>query len=287
MQRGPNTDNGPEEADQRRSMIRVLARGWRLLGAPSHAIDRRRRHGSHARLKDSLLGAQPAPSENDPWARFSGAMARQAVEEALGVLPPDQLEMVGLAYFEGLTNHAIAQQMGVSVPTVRRRLKAALAHMSSYLNERGGGTWALAPLVARLATEQRRPRHLAQMAVGTFVAATVVTAGGHAAVSQLSPHLGLPPTTSVQQSRVQATIGADRDWSGPRTTVAAAAAPQPAADPGAEAAAAASTLAGVNAVNSVNSVTRVVQPAAGSLLQTVTNPPTQLLPLKPAPPPLP
>jgi RNA polymerase sigma factor (sigma-70 family) len=283
VQQGPNTENGPNEADQRRNMIRVLARGWRLLGAPGHAIDRRRRHGSHARLKDSLLGTQPSPAENDPWARFSGAMARQAVEEALGVLPPDQLEMVGLAYFEGLTNQAIAERTGVSVPTVRRRLRTALARMSAYLNERGGGTWALAPLVARLATDHRRPgKHLAQLVAGTFVAATVVTAGGHAAMSQIRLH-PTPATPSVRQDQVQATAGERSAPAG--STMAANALPaavQPATD---SVSAPVDTLPDVTAV--AGGLTTTVEPAVGSVLRTAGHPSTQILPPKPGVPALP
>jgi RNA polymerase sigma factor (sigma-70 family) len=203
MERRPSAEDGADKIQQRRNMIRALARGWRLVGAPGHTVDRRRRRGYYTRLKESLLGTEQAAGEHDPWARFSGAMARQAVEEALAVLPDDQLEIVGMAYFEGLTNHAIARRMGISVAMVRRRLRSALSRMSSYLSARGGGTWALAPIVARLLEDRHRPaRHVVQFAAGTVLAATVITMAVH--VSSI-PFTGAPaPRPAIaQQAQTQ------------------------------------------------------------------------------------
>ena len=143
MWRGPEVEQLPGAGDrpngsssQGRSLVVALARGWLLMGSPSNPIDPRRRGGSHRRLKDILLGTGETRASDDPWARFSGAMDRQALEEALAALSEEQLELVGLAYFEGRTNRAIAEHLGLSVATVQRRLRSALQGMSAYLRER-------------------------------------------------------------------------------------------------------------------------------------------------------
>ena len=180
-------------ASERRSLILALARGWLLVGSPSNPVDPRRRIGSHRRLKDILLGTAESRASRDPWARFSGAMDRQALEEALAALGEEQLELVGLAYFEGRTNKVIANQLGLSVATVQRRLRAAIQSMSQYLRERGAGTWSL--ITGQGLLEGRRwrswldgwpwdqlatpVRDLAQTAAGALVVVAVVGAGAH------------------------------------------------------------------------------------------------------------
>jgi DNA-binding CsgD family transcriptional regulator len=63
-------------------------------------------------------------------------MARQAIDEALHELPAKQKQVVKLAYFGGLTNREIAQELGLSVSEVRRVLRASLATVGAHF-ERG------------------------------------------------------------------------------------------------------------------------------------------------------
>jgi hypothetical protein len=63
-------------------------------------------------------------------------MARQAVDEAMNELPTQHRQVVKLAYFGGLTNREIANQLGLSVGGVRRLLRASLSTVATYL-ERG------------------------------------------------------------------------------------------------------------------------------------------------------
>jgi Sigma-70, region 4 len=67
---------------------------------------------------------------------FSSAMARQAIDEAMNELPTQHRQVVKLAYFGGLTNRQIAQQLGLTVGGVRNRLRESLAVVSAYV-ERG------------------------------------------------------------------------------------------------------------------------------------------------------
>jgi predicted DNA-binding protein (UPF0251 family) len=70
------------------------------------------------------------------WTRFSGAMVRQAVDDGVRMLPPQQKELIKLAYFGGLSNAEIAQRMGINISSVERGLKQAVAAVSEYV-ERG------------------------------------------------------------------------------------------------------------------------------------------------------
>jgi RNA polymerase sigma-70 factor, ECF subfamily len=51
---------------------------------------------------------------------------RKEVREALEVLPPEQRQVIELAYFGGLTQTRIADQLGIPVGTVKTRTLAAM-----------------------------------------------------------------------------------------------------------------------------------------------------------------
>jgi RNA polymerase sigma factor (sigma-70 family) len=105
-------------------------RSWLATGARRVPIDRRRARGAESHLKKILVGAPSGAVD------FSSAMARQAVDEALHALPPQHKQVVKLAYFAGLTNSEIAQELGLTVSEVRRMLRASLATVGAHF-ERG------------------------------------------------------------------------------------------------------------------------------------------------------
>jgi hypothetical protein len=63
-------------------------------------------------------------------------MIRHAVDEALRALPSQDKQLVKLAYFGGLSNREIAQNIGMTEATVQRRLRRAIDAISEYI-ERG------------------------------------------------------------------------------------------------------------------------------------------------------
>jgi len=105
-------------------------RSWLATGARRVPIDRRRARGAESHLKKILVGAPSGAVD------FSSAMARQAVDEGLHELPPQHKQVVKLAYFGGLTNREIAQELGLTVSDVRRVLRASLATVGAHF-ERG------------------------------------------------------------------------------------------------------------------------------------------------------
>jgi RNA polymerase sigma factor (sigma-70 family) len=105
-------------------------RSWLSTGARRVPIDRRRARGAEGHLKKILVG-DPSGAVD-----FSSAMARQAVDEALHELPPQHNQVVKLAFFAGLTNREIADELGLNVSEVRRVLRSSLASVGAHL-ERG------------------------------------------------------------------------------------------------------------------------------------------------------
>jgi len=108
-------------------------RTWLLTGVRKPPFDRRRIRGAHKGLKKMLVeGTVPAEGPL-PWNDFSSAMVRQAVDEALNALPAEHKQAVKLAYFGGLSNQQVAEQLGVGEGVVDRRLREALARVSAYI----------------------------------------------------------------------------------------------------------------------------------------------------------
>jgi len=131
-------------------------RSWLMTGSRGTSADRRRVRGAHRGLKKILTeGMANGAEHTQPWKDFSGAMVRQAVNEALHQLPPDHEQVVKLAYFGGLSNREIAQHLGLSVGGVQRRLRLALARVSDHIEHgRAGGRRAFMALMGWLAARQ-------------------------------------------------------------------------------------------------------------------------------------
>jgi len=114
-------------------------RNWLMTGIRQRPIYRRRVRGAHKGLKQMLVeGTTDGSDEGRRWKRFSSAMVRQAVDEAVSSLPPRQKQLIKLAYFSDLTNREIAQGLGITVGSVERGLREAIARVSEYV-ERGKG----------------------------------------------------------------------------------------------------------------------------------------------------
>jgi len=112
-------------------------RTWLMTGTRRPPIDARRVRGAHKGLKRMLVeGMSNGGDRSHSWTRFSGAMVRQAVDDGVRMLPPQQRELIKLAYFGGLSNAEIAQRMGINISSVERGLKQAVAAVSEYV-ERG------------------------------------------------------------------------------------------------------------------------------------------------------
>ena len=114
------------------------------------------------------------------WKSFSGALVRQAVGEAVSLLPPRQKQLIKLAYFSDLSNREIARGLGVTLSSVERGLRQAIASVSDHV-ERGriAGRRALYALAMFLGGRWLSDAHRA-VKVGTVL---LVTASAGAVLS--------------------------------------------------------------------------------------------------------
>jgi RNA polymerase sigma-70 factor (ECF subfamily) len=113
-------------------------RTWLLTTVRNRAIDYLRGRPGRERHELELSADIPAKGTgSDPWRDVSEALERQAVRQALGSLPPDQRQVVELAYFGGYTQTEIAEIVHVPLGTVKGRTRLALEKLSSYLQGRG------------------------------------------------------------------------------------------------------------------------------------------------------
>jgi len=110
---------------------------WLLTIARTRAIDRVR---ARKRLPDSRLGREPeTAAENVPDPRAD--QERQAlsdeqvtrVRRALEHLPADQRKAIELAYYDGLSQSEIAEQLKEPLGTVKSRIRAAMTKLRDTL----------------------------------------------------------------------------------------------------------------------------------------------------------
>ena len=101
----------------------VLA--WLLVMTRTRSIDRLRARQSRPSGDNTLLPALPG---NETPALDLMLVAEQGdrVREALNALPADQRTPLELAYYEGLTQSAIAQALSQPLGTIKTRMRTAL-----------------------------------------------------------------------------------------------------------------------------------------------------------------
>ena len=136
-QPGINGVNGHSGLDSMRSW---LASGVQL-------VDRRRRFGGHGKTRKLLVvDPQARPANSEHWQSMTAALQRHTISGALSELEPEHRRVIQLAYLEGQSNRQIADAMGVSVTTVKRRLLKALERLELFIS--AAGAWLAAIMVA-------------------------------------------------------------------------------------------------------------------------------------------
>src|SRR5882762_1108987 len=151
-------------------------RNWLMTGIRQEPIFRRRVRGAHKGLKRMLVeGMADGGEKSHTWKRFSGAMVRQAVDEAVSSLPPRQKQLLKLAYFSDLSNREIAQGLGITLSSVERGLRDAIARVSEYV-ERGKGAGRKAIYAIGLFLAGRQVLKTGMLVIATATAGAVVSA---------------------------------------------------------------------------------------------------------------
>jgi RNA polymerase sigma-70 factor (ECF subfamily) len=115
---------------------RGSVRSWVLSAVHNRAVDALRRAGSKAGRDvhdDGIAERLPAPEATD--AEVVRREEARRVRSALDDLPPDQRQVIELAYFGGLTHSQIAEMLDLPPGTVKGRMRLGLTKMRSTLGE--------------------------------------------------------------------------------------------------------------------------------------------------------
>lgn len=109
-------------------------RTWLLTLVHRRAVDLvRREQRRRAPAPTDETGPTALAAEDEATLRDR----RRAVQAALTQLPADQREALELAYYGGLTQTELAQQLGVPLGTVKSRMFAGLRRLGDLLREAG------------------------------------------------------------------------------------------------------------------------------------------------------
>lgn len=117
--------------DRRKS----AATTWIFHIARNRQIDLRRRSRELAcGVEDFCSIPDPGEPHDD---RLDAAQREQCVRDALGALPHEQFALVKLAFFDGLSHAAIAEQTNLPLGTVKSRLRLAFSRLRRFLHDAG------------------------------------------------------------------------------------------------------------------------------------------------------
>ncbi len=113
---------------------------WLTSITRNRAIDQLRRRGSRPE-RHSVGWAEVAPgaepAANGPEGAVSLALERERVRAAVALLPPEQQQVLALAYFQGLSQSQIAEATGKPLGTVKTRVRLGMQKLREMLQEEG------------------------------------------------------------------------------------------------------------------------------------------------------
>jgi RNA polymerase sigma-70 factor, ECF subfamily len=115
--------------DTRRGTVRT----WLLTIVHHRAIDQMRSARSKSSADTVIDDAMPLPAKEDTWTEVVRGLDHDRVRQAMAALPPEQRQVVDLAYFGGYTQSEIAQRVGIPLGTVKGRTRLALDKLRDLL----------------------------------------------------------------------------------------------------------------------------------------------------------
>jgi RNA polymerase sigma factor (sigma-70 family) len=123
----------PEAFDPARGAFRSF-----FLSLVHHrAVDVVRREERLRKRTERASNLEPVRGEDVADEVVDGAylsVRRKEVREALAILPPEQRQVIELAYFGGFTQTRIAETLGIPVGTVKTRTLAAMRKLRRVLD---------------------------------------------------------------------------------------------------------------------------------------------------------
>jgi RNA polymerase sigma-70 factor (ECF subfamily) len=112
---------------------RATAATWIFTIARNLRVDRFRKEWRDVAVGDDLPDAideSAAPDES-----LSGDERNEKVRRALRTLPPDQIKVIELSFFEEAPHAEIARALGIPLGTVKSRIRIAMTKLRALLDE--------------------------------------------------------------------------------------------------------------------------------------------------------
>ena len=118
---------------------------WLISVTRNRAVDEVRTRGRRQRHETASPEEQerelPAGAANDPALNAQLAEQRRIVRAALAELPPDQRQVIELAYFGGLTQREIADRLAQPLGTVKTRIRLGMQKLRAGLAPEVKSEW--------------------------------------------------------------------------------------------------------------------------------------------------
>lgn len=110
-------------------------RTWIVTIARSRALDRLRalRRAPTVSSADDLLSLSESRATDDPEQEASVAEQSALLRQALMTLPREQREALALAYYRGLSQSEIAEQLGEPLGTIKTRIRLGMMKLREQL----------------------------------------------------------------------------------------------------------------------------------------------------------
>ncbi len=113
---------------------------WLMTLAKHRAIDRFRSHYLERGRQVPLEQAAELPGHEESPEQYSAGLERQRlVQDALGSLPVEQRQAIALAYYWGLSQSEIADQLKLPLGTVKTRIRLGMIRLREVLAPHGEG----------------------------------------------------------------------------------------------------------------------------------------------------
>jgi RNA polymerase sigma-70 factor (ECF subfamily) len=115
---------------------KASAATWVFRVARNRRIDLHRRSRADAVAAEDFWTIADPNEDLNQW--VDAARREELVRAALAALPPEQVTLVRLAFFEGLSHSAIAERMALPLGTVKSRIRLAFSRLRRLLDDPGG-----------------------------------------------------------------------------------------------------------------------------------------------------
>jgi RNA polymerase sigma-70 factor, ECF subfamily len=104
---------------------------WIFMMARSRTLDRLRSKQRRHKLTEAIVVEDLPTNTNDGSADLELADRRTQILTALATLPPEQRQVLELAYYGGWSHREIAEQTGMALGTVKTRIRLGLEKLRS------------------------------------------------------------------------------------------------------------------------------------------------------------